>query len=45
MSTQSSTIVQRLWNYCNVLRGELRLESRRAVPFGDELEYAAERGP
>ena len=22
MSTQSSTIVQRLWNYCNVLRDD-----------------------
>jgi type I restriction enzyme M protein len=22
MSTQSSTIVQRVWNYCNVLRGK-----------------------
>jgi hypothetical protein len=25
MSTQSSTIVQRFWNYCNVLRDERRL--------------------
>ncbi len=22
MSTESSTIVQRLWNYCNVLRND-----------------------
>ena len=25
MSTQSSTIVQRLWNYCNILHNEWRL--------------------
>jgi len=27
----SSTIVQHLWNYCNVLRDGRRLESRRTV--------------
>jgi len=31
MSIPSSTIVQRLWNYCNVLRDEWRLKSARAV--------------
>ncbi|HEY5271123.1 MAG TPA: hypothetical protein VII97_12350 [Anaerolineales bacterium] len=32
MSNQSSTIVQRLWKTCNVLRDERWLVSRRAVP-------------
>jgi type I restriction enzyme M protein len=31
MSTQSSTIVQRLWNYCNVLRDD-------GMPYGDYVE-------
>src|SRR5690606_27258843 len=31
MSTQTSTIVQRLWNYCNVLRDD-------GVSYGDYLE-------
>src|SRR5574341_240429 len=31
MSNQSSTIVQRLWNYCNVLRDD-------GVSYGDYLE-------
>ncbi len=31
MSTQSSTIVQRLWNYCNVLRDD-------GVSYGDYVE-------
>jgi hypothetical protein len=30
MNTPSSTIVQRLWNYCNILRGELRLSVAEA---------------
>jgi hypothetical protein len=38
MSTQSSTIVQRLWNYCNVLRDEPRL-----LVVG-EVESAVEAG-
>ena len=38
MNTTSSTIVQRLWKSCNVLRDERRLESARAV------ESAAEAG-
>ncbi len=31
MSNQSSTIVQRLWNYCNVLRDD-------DVSYGDYVE-------
>jgi len=31
MSSQSATIVQRLWNYCNVLRDE-------GVSYGDYVE-------
>ncbi len=31
MSTQSSTIVQRLWNYCNVLRDD-------GMSYGDYVE-------
>ena len=31
MSTQSATIVQRLWNYCNVLRDD-------GVSYGDYVE-------
>ena len=31
MSNQSATIVQRLWNYCNVLRDE-------GVSYGDNVE-------
>ena len=31
MSAQSSTIVQRVWNYCNVLRDE-------GVSYGDYVE-------
>jgi len=31
MSTQTSTIVQRLWNYCNALRDD-------GVSYGDYLE-------
>jgi len=31
MSSQSSTIVQRLWNYCNVLRDD-------GVSYGDYVE-------
>ena len=31
MSSQSSTIVQRVWNYCNVLRDD-------GVSYGDYLE-------
>src|SRR5512136_1631823 len=31
MSNQSSTIVQRLWNYCNVLRDD-------GVSYGDYVE-------
>ena len=37
MNTQSSTIVQRLWNYCNVLRDEwllVVLEIESAVEVG-----------
>jgi len=34
MVTQSSTIVQRLWNYCNVLRDEWKVESVHVVEFG-----------
>jgi hypothetical protein len=33
MSTQSSTIVQRVWNYCNVLRDE-------SMSYGDYVEQA-----
>jgi hypothetical protein len=38
MNTQSSTIVQRLWNYCNVLRDERRLS------VVGEVESAVEAG-
>ena len=31
MSTESSTIVQRLWNYCNVLRDD-------GMSYGDYVE-------
>ena len=31
MSTEASTIVQRLWNYCNVLRDD-------GVSYGDYVE-------
>ena len=31
MSTQSATIVQRLWNYCNVLRDD-------GVSYGDYVD-------
>lgn len=31
MSTQSSTIVQRVWNYCNVLRDD-------GISYGDYVE-------
>ena len=31
MTTQSATIVQRLWNYCNVLRDD-------GVSYGDYVE-------
>ncbi len=31
MSSQSATIVQRVWNYCNVLRDD-------GVSYGDYLE-------
>ena len=50
MSSQSSTIVQRLWNYCNVLRDERRLSMVGEVPygddtpFGDDVESAVEAG-
>lgn len=37
MNTPSSTIVQRLWNYCNMLRDERRLSVM-------ELESAVEVG-
>jgi hypothetical protein len=37
-STSSSTIVQRLWNYCNVLRDERRLS------VVGEVESAVEVG-
>jgi hypothetical protein len=36
-NTSSATIVQRLWNYCNVLRDERRLESARAVQSAVEV--------
>ncbi len=36
MSTQSSTIVQRVWNYCNVLRDE-SLEDSANLPDPDVL--------
>ena len=38
MNTQSSTVVQRLWNYCNVLRDEQRLS------VVGEVESAVEVG-
>lgn len=31
MTTQSATIVQRLWNYCNVLRDD-------GISYGDYVE-------
>lgn len=34
MSTESSTIVQSLWNYCNVLRDD-------CVSYGDYVEQLA----
>ena len=43
MSTQSATIVQRLWNYCNVLRDDgvsctigVTEGHRRELQVGDE---------
>jgi hypothetical protein len=44
MNTPSSTIVQRLWNYCNVLRDEWRLSVIGEVPYGDDIESAVEVG-
>jgi len=43
MNATSSTIVQRLWNYCNVLRDEWWLESARVVESAVDvgLERAA----
>jgi hypothetical protein len=38
MNSQSSTIVQRVWNYCNVLRDERRLS------VVGEVESAVEAG-
>jgi hypothetical protein len=32
MNTQSPTIVQRLWNYCNVLRDD-------GMPYGDYFKW------
>jgi len=39
MNTPSSTIVQRLWNYCNVLRVEQRLSVVGEVPYGDDTPF------
>jgi hypothetical protein len=41
MNTQSSTIVQRLWNYCNVLRDEQRL----SVVGGGRVRGGGGAGP
>ena len=42
MSNESATIVQRLWNCCNVLRddGELEEELDGALPCGDDMVRA-----
>ena len=42
MNNQSSTIVQRLWNYCNALRddGEKEKELDGALPCGDDMVRA-----
>jgi len=37
MNTQPSTIVQRLWNYCNVLRDVRRLSVVRQVESAVEV--------
>ena len=37
MNAQSSTIVQRLWNYCNVLRDERRLSVVEKVESAVEV--------
>ena len=42
--SDSSTIVQRLWNYCNVLRDEQRLSVVGEVPCGDDIESAVDAG-
>ena len=43
MSTHSSTIVQCLWNYCNVLHTE-QLSVVGEVPCGDDIESAVKVG-
>jgi hypothetical protein len=42
MNIQSSTIVQRLWNYCNFLHDDGRLSVVGEVPCGDDIESAVE---
>jgi hypothetical protein len=43
VTTTSSTIVQRLWNYCNVLHdGEIEKELDESLPCGDD-KVRAER--
>lgn len=50
MTTESTTIVQRLWNYCNVLRDESLEETANlpdpdvlAAEIVDDLEAALEQ--
>ena len=41
MNNQSSTIIQRLWNYCNVLcDGKIEKELDGTLPCGDDMVRA-----
>ena len=44
MSTPCATIIQRLWNYRNVLRDEQRPSVVGEVPYGDDIESAVNVG-
>ena len=39
MSKESATIVQRLWNYCNVLRDDVKFDD--ALARSERLRHAA----
>jgi hypothetical protein len=47
MNTQSSTIIQRVWNYCNVLRGDGNSHGdyvERWLSVAQEVESVARAG-
>lgn len=41
--SESSTIVQRIWNYCNILRGERWLEGMGKFEFAVEAGLARDK--